>query len=364
MSKLKLITTENFGELQCNFYRNMNDDILLTREQIGTALEYANPSTAIKNLHRKHKDRLDMLSVRIKLGGLQNEPTSKSDEQERVYYTERGIMELCRWSRQPLANQFMDWVWDIVERYRKNLIQENHMNNEMIPNMTGLIATLESEILGIKNKLNQITKVITDKVDTGFGAMKNVKLTYSECLSDSNSNETYKKRYERIHSLISEIVICGNYSTETKVFSKIYKLMKEKCGIDVNKCRENYIFQNQDKENVSVFAAIINSPIVYDVFLSIANEMLITLKTYGSTEDYIIATNFKEAVKQTNILARDKYNSNKLITYKGIYKCMEEVFHVDWSSFIKNKKEAIRKNAYLQEIFIKSVNYLQYKNIG
>lgn len=44
MTNLKLITIENFGELQCNFYRNMNDDILLTREQIGTALEYSNPS--------------------------------------------------------------------------------------------------------------------------------------------------------------------------------------------------------------------------------------------------------------------------------------------------------------------------------
>lgn len=297
MSNLKLITTENFGDLQCNFYRNMNDDILLTREQIGTALEYTDPSKAVQKIHLKHKDRLEPLCLRItdirypQNGGV-------GVNVETVYYTERGIMELCRWSRQPLANQFMDWVWDTVEKYRKNLIQENHMNSEMIPNMTGLIATLESEILGIKNELNQITKVITDKVDTGFGAMKNVKLTYLECLSDSNSNETYKKRYERIHSLISKIVICGNYSTETKVFSKIYKLMKEKCGIDVNKCRENYIFQNQNKENVSVFAAIINSPIVYDVFLSIANEMLLTLKTYGSTEDYIIATNFKEVVKQ------------------------------------------------------------------
>lgn len=107
MTNLKLITIENFGELQCNFYRNMNDDILLTREQIGTALEYSNPSTAIKNLHRKHKDRLDSLSMKIKLGRLQNEPTSKSDEQERVYYTERGIMEICRWSRQPKANLFI-----------------------------------------------------------------------------------------------------------------------------------------------------------------------------------------------------------------------------------------------------------------
>ena len=34
MSNLKLIKTETFGDLSCNFYRNMNDDILLTREQI------------------------------------------------------------------------------------------------------------------------------------------------------------------------------------------------------------------------------------------------------------------------------------------------------------------------------------------
>ncbi len=29
----------------------MNDDILLTREQIGTALEYADPSKAIRKIH-------------------------------------------------------------------------------------------------------------------------------------------------------------------------------------------------------------------------------------------------------------------------------------------------------------------------
>jgi len=45
---------------------------------------------------------------------------TKSEEQERVYYTERGIMEICRWSRQPKANLFMDWVWDVIEAYRHN----------------------------------------------------------------------------------------------------------------------------------------------------------------------------------------------------------------------------------------------------
>lgn len=46
MTNLKLITTEKFGIIPCNFYRNMNDDILLTREQIGQALEYVDPRVA------------------------------------------------------------------------------------------------------------------------------------------------------------------------------------------------------------------------------------------------------------------------------------------------------------------------------
>ena len=58
MSSLKLVTTENFGNISCDFYRNMNDDILLTREQIGTALKYTNPSKAIQQIHLRHKGKL------------------------------------------------------------------------------------------------------------------------------------------------------------------------------------------------------------------------------------------------------------------------------------------------------------------
>lgn len=66
MSNLQLITTENFGNISCDFYRDMNDDILLTREQIGSALEYSNPGKAIQKIHLKHKDRLDPLSMKCK----------------------------------------------------------------------------------------------------------------------------------------------------------------------------------------------------------------------------------------------------------------------------------------------------------
>ena len=170
MSNLKLITTENFGNISCDFYRNMNDDILLTREQIGSALEYTNPRTAIKNIHRKHKDRLDELSIRIKSGGYQNEPTSKSEEQERVYYTERGIMEICRWSRQPLANQFMDWCWDVIEKYRNNQEFANTIDNtalntlrQAITVLTSTVSTMQQDISSIKEQQTQTQKQISKK---------------------------------------------------------------------------------------------------------------------------------------------------------------------------------------------------------
>lgn len=83
----------------------MNDDILLTREQIGSALKYVDPSKAIRKIHLKHKDRLEPLCLRLKLSGsTQLRATlTKSEEQECVYYTQRGIMEICRWSRQKHA---------------------------------------------------------------------------------------------------------------------------------------------------------------------------------------------------------------------------------------------------------------------
>lgn len=66
-NNLKLITTETFGDLPCNFYRNMNDDILLTREQIGMALDYKNPDASLSMIHKRHRNRLDVFSVVTKL---------------------------------------------------------------------------------------------------------------------------------------------------------------------------------------------------------------------------------------------------------------------------------------------------------
>lgn len=142
MSNLTLISTETFNNLPCNFYRNMNDDILLTREQIGQALEYSNPQKAIDNIHSKHRNRLDELSVTTKLRATDGKCYNT------MLYTERGIMEICRWSRQKNANMFMDWTWDIIEKYR---------HNELTPDLSQITSTLAS----ITNTLTTLTQTIT-----------------------------------------------------------------------------------------------------------------------------------------------------------------------------------------------------------
>jgi hypothetical protein len=82
---LALVKSENFGNVQCDFWKDENNEIYMTREQIGGSLEYADPNNAIKNIHRRNQERLDKFSGRVKLshpsGGVQ----------ETVVYNTRGI---------------------------------------------------------------------------------------------------------------------------------------------------------------------------------------------------------------------------------------------------------------------------------
>lgn len=226
MTNLKLITTETFGELPCNFYRNMNNDILLTREQIGQVLEYSDPIKAIQNIHSKHKDRLDDLCIRIKSetfdipqsdGGRKNNLMT-----ERVYYSERGIMEICRWSRQPLADKFMDWTWDIIEKYRNNELQSLQPNLKPLIDslsiLTQTITTMQQDISTLKE--SQTTKKLPEKKysrwKTNTFSKLNTLLSYVNTHSEENL-----KLSEIIHLVIQETE--DTYSIEINDYVEAYK---------------------------------------------------------------------------------------------------------------------------------------------
>lgn len=118
----------------------MNDDILLTREQIGSALEYSYPDIALGKIHNRHKDRLDQFSVLTKL------VSTDGKEYNTYLYTQKGVMEICHWSNKPLANQFMDWCWDVIEKYRNNQEFANTIDNTVINTLTKAITALTSTV--------------------------------------------------------------------------------------------------------------------------------------------------------------------------------------------------------------------------
>ena len=213
MTNLKLITTETFGDLSCNFYRNMNDDILLTREQIGIALEYSDPDVALSKIHKKHKDRLDELSVVTKL------ESTDGKEYNTTLYSERGIMEICRWSRQPKANIFMDWVWDIIEKYRHNELQPNLQPLiDSLSILTQTITTMQQDINTLKE--SQSAKKLPEKKYSRWKTNTFNKLNTLLSYVNTHSEETLKLS-EIIHLVIQETE--DTYNIEINDYVEAYK---------------------------------------------------------------------------------------------------------------------------------------------
>lgn len=217
-NNLKLITTETFGDLSCNFYRNMNDDILLTREQIGLALEYSDPINSIYKIHKRHKDRLDKLSICL----------SDGLGHEIYYYTQKGVMEICRWSKSDKANQFMDWVWDIIEKYR---------NNE-------LTTTQQIDITPISEAITSMSQAITT-VTTNIAAMQQ---DIQELKQSQRNRYLLEKRYpsawyKRIapkYKLLMKYFDCDR----KELYSSIYKELEDKYNVDINQIHEDYCYEN------------------------------------------------------------------------------------------------------------------------
>lgn len=114
---LSIVTKEMFGQNEMNIYQNENKEIFMTRNQIGIALEYSEPNTAIRKIHNRNKERLDQFSVETKLVG------TDGKRYDTIIYNEQGVYEILRRSAQPKADEFYDWVYELLSKLRKGDLQ-------------------------------------------------------------------------------------------------------------------------------------------------------------------------------------------------------------------------------------------------
>ncbi|MGE5606548.1 MAG: phage protein Gp27 family protein [Bacteroidota bacterium] len=135
---LALVRSEQFNGVTCDFYRDEND-IWMTREQIGTALEYENPDDAIYRIHKRHQDRLDRFSALDRLS------STDGKRYETRVYSAMGVYEICRWSRQPKADAFMDFVWNVIEALRTGQLANDRQVLHQLQTISQRLEILETK---------------------------------------------------------------------------------------------------------------------------------------------------------------------------------------------------------------------------
>lgn len=145
-NELTLLTKENFGGIELDFYRNTENDIFMTAKQLGEALEYAYPQRSIDKIVTKanYLENEDF-SVKTKM------VSTDGKAYETRIFTEDGLYEVTMISKQPKALEFRAFVRKLLKGLRKNeLTVVSNSPSYMIEDP---IARAEQWIAEQKNKI-------------------------------------------------------------------------------------------------------------------------------------------------------------------------------------------------------------------
>lgn len=270
MNNLKLVETDVFNEIAtCDFWGNANNEYLVTREQIGRALGYSNPANAIKNIHLKHKERLDKFSTQLTLGYVEGD---RYVERERILYNRKGIMEICRWSRQPLADKFMDWCWEIMDRLISNSLKTVTLSREeysMIINTVNEVGQLNK----VNEQLTRQLQIISAQNTTMQDKLSRMWQKIMLIVPPAHYSSWKNKMSQKIVSL-AKILGYTNDDDRKSIYSDIYNMMRSDYDIDLDSYKENYLLSQIDCKNVAMIDVIDSDTALRDIFEEIVDRYI------------------------------------------------------------------------------------------
>lgn len=270
MNNLKLVETDVFNEIAtCDFWGNINNEYLVTREQIGRALGYSNPTKAIDNIHRKHRERIDKFSTTLTLGVLEGD---RYVERERILYNRKGIMEICRWSRQPLADKFMDWCWEIMDRLISNSLNTVTLSREeysMIVNAANEVGQLNK----VNEQLTRQLQIISAQNTTMQDKLSRIWQKIMLIVPPVHYSSWKNKMSQKIVSL-AKILGYTNDDDRKSIYGDIYSMMKSDYDIDLDSYKENYLLSQTDCKNVAMIDVIDSDTALRDIFEEIVDRYI------------------------------------------------------------------------------------------
>ena len=270
MNNLKLVETDVFNEIAtCDFWGNANNEYLVTREQIGRALGYSNPANAIKNIHLKHKERLDKFSTQLTLGYVEGD---RYVERERILYNRKGIMEICRWSRQPLGDKFMDWCWEIMDRLISNSLNTVTLSREeysMIINTVNEVGQLNK----VNEQLTRQLQIISAQNTTMQDKLSRMWQKIMLIVPPAHYSSWKNKMSQKIVSL-AKILGYTNDDDRKSIYGDIYSMMRSDYDIDLDSYKENYLLSQTDYKNVAMIDVIDSDTALRDIFEEIVDRYI------------------------------------------------------------------------------------------
>lgn len=275
-NSMTVITSKLFGALNVDVYQNDKHQYYMTREQIGAALEYGNPQISIGTIHKRNADRLDPLSTLINLIKVEG---NRTVEREVVCYSLRGVMEICRLSRQPKADAFMDFCWDIMESLMRGdtVLATPQMDAALSKEFIDVrLHALFDSVKNLQSELDSTRKELCDQIEEARATSNealNVISSVSQCVHQIKDkqmdNAIRAKSYtprnvfkdemsdwrKDLYSKIGVIANTKGY-TNKETLHKIYEYLNRNYGFVLEDARAKYIKRTNRSGKISTIDII------------------------------------------------------------------------------------------------------------
>lgn len=273
---MTVITSKPFGALSMDVYEDNNHQYYMTRDQIGTALEYGNPKVAIMNIHTRNSDRLDKFCSVLNLS---TEVGNHTQMRQTYVYSLRGVMEICRLSRQPKADAFMDFCWDIMESLMRgdSVLATPKMDAALSKEFIDVrLHALFDSMKNLQNELNSTRKDLSEQIEEAratnneaLNAISSVSQCVHQIKDKQMDNAIRAKNYtprnvfrdemsdwrKDLYSKIGVIANTKGY-TNKETLHKIYEYLNRNYGFVLEDARAKYIKRTNRSGKISTIDII------------------------------------------------------------------------------------------------------------
>lgn len=275
-NSMTVITSKPFGALNVDVYQNDKHQYYMTREQIGRALECKEPRKYIAKIHERNADRLDPLSSVV---NLTTEVGNYTQERQTYMYSLRGVMEICRLSRQPKADAFMDFCWDIMESLMRgdSVLATPQMDAALSKEFIDVrLHALFDSMKNLQSELDSTRKELGDQIEEARATSNealNIISSVSQCvhqikdkqMDNSIRAKSYTPRNvfqdemsdwrKDLYSKIGVIANTKGY-TNKETLHKIYEYLNRNYGFVLEDARAKYVKRTNRSGKISTIDII------------------------------------------------------------------------------------------------------------